>query len=183
MTCNERNEQYRTEREFNIQIIFASLLKRVYSKRKEFAPLLRYKAGWLNCCMFFCLFFLCIWYLFYPIRAFSTSTFESMSYDIIWHYSGVVVSKNSVPSDHLIGKESTLIDETVQRYPLAIIKLSTVHFFKGQTEALCMNDTLCNLVFGNIDGSKLPDTSHFSVGVVTRAQAKQVPDRRPVVQN
>ena len=36
-----------------------------------------------------------------------------------------------------------------------------------------MNDTLYHLVIGNIDGSKLPVVSHFSVGVVTRAQAKQ----------
>ena len=48
--------------------------------------------------------------------------------------------------------------------------------FKGQTEALCMDDTFYDLVFGNIDGSKVPDVSHvshFSVGVVTRTQAKQ----------
>ena len=34
-------------------------------------------------------------------------------------------------------------------------------------------DTLCNLVIGSIDGSKLPDMSHFSVAAVTRAQANQ----------
>ena len=36
-----------------------------------------------------------------------------------------------------------------------------------------MDDTLYDLVVGNIDGSRLPDMSHFSVGVVTRAQTKQ----------
>ena len=36
-----------------------------------------------------------------------------------------------------------------------------------------MDDTLYDLVIGNIDGSKLLDMSHFSVGVVTSAQAKQ----------
>ena len=36
-----------------------------------------------------------------------------------------------------------------------------------------MDDTFYELVIGNIDGSKLPDMSHFSVGVVTRAQAMQ----------
>ena len=36
-----------------------------------------------------------------------------------------------------------------------------------------MDNTLCDLVIGNIDSSKLPDICHFSVGVVTRAQAKQ----------
>ena len=36
-----------------------------------------------------------------------------------------------------------------------------------------MDDTLYALIIGNIDGSKLPDMSHFSVGVFTRAQTKQ----------
>ena len=43
----------------------------------------------------------------------------------------------------------------------------------GETEALCMEDTLYYLVIGNIDGSKLPDMSHFSAAAVTRSQAKQ----------
>ena len=36
-----------------------------------------------------------------------------------------------------------------------------------------MDDTLYDLVFGNIDGSKLPDMSHFSAAAVTRTQANQ----------
>ena len=36
-----------------------------------------------------------------------------------------------------------------------------------------MDDTLYDLVIGNIDGSKLPDMSHFSAAAVTRAQANQ----------
>ena len=78
-------------------------------------------------------------------------------------------------SDHqLIGKESdvTLIYETTQRYPLAVIDVDCP-FFTGKTEALCMEDTLYDLVIGNIDGSKLPDMSHFSAAAVTRSQAKQ----------
>ena len=46
-------------------------------------------------------------------------------------------------------------------------------FFTGKTEALCMEDTLYGLVFGNIDGSKLSDISLFSAAAVTRAQAYQ----------
>ena len=46
-------------------------------------------------------------------------------------------------------------------------------FFTGKTEALCMDGTLYDLVIGNIDGSKLPDMSHFSAAAVTRAQANQ----------
>ena len=46
-------------------------------------------------------------------------------------------------------------------------------FFNGTTEALCMEDTLYDLVIGNIDGSKLPDMSHFAASVVTRSRAKK----------
>ena len=79
-----------------------------------------------------------------------------------------------VSDDQLIGKESyvTLIDETTQRYPLAVMDVDCL-FFTGKTEALCMEDTLYDLVIGNIDGSKLPDMSHFSTAAVTRSQAKQ----------
>ena len=36
-----------------------------------------------------------------------------------------------------------------------------------------MEDTLYDLVIGNIEGSKLSDMSHFSAAAVTRSQAKQ----------
>ena len=36
-----------------------------------------------------------------------------------------------------------------------------------------MDDTLYDLVIGNIDGSKLPNMSNCSAAAVTRAQAKQ----------
>ena len=84
------------------------------------------------------------------------------------------VKRSLVSDDQLIGKESyvTLIDETTQKYPLAVIDVDCP-FFNGKTEALCMEDTLYDLVIGNIDGSKLPDMSHFSAAAVTRSQAKQ----------
>ena len=84
------------------------------------------------------------------------------------------VKRSMVSDDQLIGKESyvTLIDETTQRYPLAVIDVDCP-FFTGKTEAVCMGDTLYDLVIGNIDGSKLPDMSHFSAAAVTRSQAKQ----------
>ena len=84
------------------------------------------------------------------------------------------VKRSLVSDDQSIGKESyvTLIDETTQKYPLAVIYVDCP-FFTGKTEALCMEDTLYDLVIGNIDGSKLPDMSHFSAAAVTRSQAKQ----------
>ena len=79
-----------------------------------------------------------------------------------------------VSDEQLIGKETyvTLTDETTQKYPLAVIDVDCP-FFTGKTEALCMEDTLYDLVIGNIDGSKLPDMSHFSAAAVTRSQTKQ----------
>ena len=87
---------------------------------------------------------------------------------------GCVVRRSLVSSDQLLGKESdvTLIDESTQRYPLAMVEIDCP-FFTGTTEALCMDDTLYDLVIGNIDGSKLPDMSHFSAAAVTRAQANR----------
>ena len=85
-----------------------------------------------------------------------------------------VIRRSLNSDDQLIGKESdvTLIDETTQRYPLAVIDVDCP-FFTGKTEALCMEDTLYDLVIGNIDGAKLPDMSHLSAVAVTRSQAKQ----------
>ena len=86
---------------------------------------------------------------------------------------GCVIRRSLVSSDQLLGKESdvTLINETTQRFPLAMIDIDCP-FFTGQTKAICMDDTLYDLVIGNIDGSKLPDMSHFCAAVETRSQAK-----------
>ena len=74
----------------------------------------------------------------------------------------------------MFGKELdvTLINESKLKYPVACISVEC-QFFNGTTEALCMEDTLYDLVIGNIDGSKLPDMSHFAASVVTRSQAKK----------
>ena len=86
----------------------------------------------------------------------------------------VTVWKNLISDDCLTGREAyvTLIDETRQKYPLAMIDIDCP-FFTGKTEAVCMKDTLHDLVIGNIDGSKLPDMSHFSAAAVTRSQTRQ----------
>ena len=87
---------------------------------------------------------------------------------------GCVIRSSLVSEDQLLGKASdvTLINETTQRYPLALIDIDCP-FFSGQTEALCMENTLYDVVIGNIDGSQLPDMSHFCAAVETRSQDKQ----------
>ena len=99
---------------------------------------------------------------------------------------GCVIRRSLVSSDQLLGNESdvTLINGATQRFPLAMIDID-YPFFTGQTEAICKVETLYDLVIGNIDGSKLPDMSHFCAVVETRSQAKEekkyrklkVPDR------
>ena len=87
---------------------------------------------------------------------------------------GVVVRRDLVSDDQMLGKELdvTIINESKLKYPVACISLECF-FFNGITEALCMENTLYDLVIGNIDGSKLPDMSHFAASVVTRSQAKK----------
>ena len=87
---------------------------------------------------------------------------------------GVVVRRDLVSNEQMLGKELdvTLINESKLKYPVARIGVECP-FFNGTTEALCMEDTLYDLVIGNIDGSKLPDMSHFAASVVTRSQAKK----------
>ena len=87
---------------------------------------------------------------------------------------GCVIRSSLISKDQLLGEASdvTLINETTQRYPLAMIDIDCP-FFSGQTEALCMDNTLYDVVIGNIDGSKLPDMSHFYAAVETGSQAKQ----------
>ena len=87
---------------------------------------------------------------------------------------GVVVRTDLVSDEQMLGKELdvTLINESILKYPVARISVECP-FFNGITEALCMEDTLYDLVIGNIDGSKLPDMSHFAASIVTRSQAKK----------
>ena len=74
----------------------------------------------------------------------------------------------------MLGKELdvTLINESKLKYPVARISLECP-FFNGITEALCMEDTLYDILIGNMDGSKLPDMSHFLASIVTRSQEKK----------
>ena len=87
---------------------------------------------------------------------------------------GCVVERRLISEEKLIVKESdvTVIDETTQRYPLAVIDIDCP-FFNGKPEALCTEDTLYDIVIDNIDGSKLPDVSHFSTAAVTRSQSEK----------
>ena len=40
--------------------------------------------------------------------------------------------------------------------------------FRGSTDALCIDDPAHDLVIGNIEGSKFPNITHFSTGVLVK---------------
>ena len=56
-------------------------------------------------------------------------------------------------------------------------------FFTGKTGALCMEDTLYDLVIGNIDGSKFPDMPSFSAAAVTRSATRHLRNLRFLIFN
>ena len=90
---------------------------------------------------------------------------------------GVVVRRSLVSDGQMLNKQSgvTLINNYKQRCPVARINIDCP-FFRGNTDALCIDDPAHDLVIGNIEGSKFPDMTHFSSGVFKNKQSRK--DRR-----
>ena len=90
---------------------------------------------------------------------------------------GVVVRRSLVSDGQMLNKQSgvTLINNYKQRCPMARINIDCP-FFRGSTDALCIDDPTHDLVIGNIEGSKFPDMTHFSSGVFKNKQSRK--DRR-----
>ena len=90
---------------------------------------------------------------------------------------GVIVKRNLVSENQFICKECgvTLIIDSQQKCPVALINIDCP-FFRGTTDALCIDDPAHDLVIGNIEGSKFPNMTHFSSGVVKNQQSRK--DRR-----
>ena len=90
---------------------------------------------------------------------------------------GVVVRRSLVSDGQMLNKQSgvTLINNYKQRCPMARINVDCP-FFRGTTDALCIDDPAHDLVIGNVEGSKFPDITHFSSGVVKNKQSRK--DRR-----
>ena len=87
---------------------------------------------------------------------------------------GVVVRRSLVSNGQMLNKHSgvTLINNYKQRCPVARINIDCP-FFRGTTDALCIDDPAHDLVIGNIEGSKFPDITHFSSGVVNKKRSKK----------
>ena len=94
---------------------------------------------------------------------------------------GVIVNRNLVSENQFIGKECgvTLINDSQQKCPVARININCP-FFRGSTDALCIDDPAHDLVIGNIEGSKFPDMTHFSSGVVNKKRSKKSRKNRKV---
>ena len=87
---------------------------------------------------------------------------------------GVVVRRSLVSDGQMLNKQSgvTLINNYNQRCPMARINIDCP-FFRGSTDALCIDDPAHDLVIGNIEGSKFPDITHFSSGEVRNMRSKK----------
>ena len=87
---------------------------------------------------------------------------------------GLVVRRSLVSDDQMLNKQSgvTLINNYKQRCPMARINIDCP-FFRGTTDALCIDDPSHDLVNGNIEGSKFPDMTHFSSGVDNKKRSKK----------
>ena len=70
--------------------------------------------------------------------------------------SSVVVARRLVKKNQMTGKHELciLIDKTTRKVPTAIIEVRT-DYFTGKVKALCMKETLYDLVIGNISGAVL----------------------------
>ena len=91
---------------------------------------------------------------------------------------GVVVRRSLVSDGQMLNKQSgvTLINNYKQRCPVAHINIDCP-FFRGTTDALCIDDPAHDLVIGNIEGSKFPDITHFSSGVVRISSQRKIGER------
>ena len=87
---------------------------------------------------------------------------------------GVVVRRSLVSDGQMLNKQSgvTLINNYKQRCPMARINIDCP-FFRGSTDALCIDDPAHDLVIGNIEGSKFPDMTHFPSRVVNKKRSKK----------
>ena len=87
---------------------------------------------------------------------------------------GTVVRRSLVSDGQTLNKQSgvTLKNNYKQRCPVARINIDCP-YFRGTTDALCIDDPAHDLVIGSIEGSKFPDMTHFSSGIVRNKRLKK----------
>ena len=94
---------------------------------------------------------------------------------------GAVVRRSLVSDGQMLNKQSgeTLINNYKQRCLVARINIDCP-FFRGTTDALCIDGSAYDLVIGNIEGSKFPDITHFPSGVINKKRSKKSRKNRKV---
>ena len=85
---------------------------------------------------------------------------------------GVIVKREFVEDEQLTEDiaNMTFLDVSTVKAPVANIVVDCP-FYKGEVTALCISDSVHDLIIGNVDGSKIPTKCEYEVAAVTRAQA------------
>ena len=65
----------------------------------------------------------------------------------------------------------TLLDASTVKAPLAKIAVDCP-YYKGEVTALCITNSLHDLITGNADGAKMPIHCEYQAAAVTKAQGK-----------
>ena len=75
------------------------------------------------------------------------------------------------------------VDRTIERAFMAKVEVDTP-FYVGTVEALCLQDSLFDLIIGNVPGARRSDDPNLERGMVTavatRAQARSGKDPKPL---
>ena len=100
--------------------------------------------------------------------------------------SGVIVKKALVKEQQLTGavRYIMMIDRRALKVPIVITDIDTP-YFAGKTEAMCMSDSIFELIVGNIPGARAANDENkewcVPAAVVNSAQAKQETRSRPLL--
>ena len=80
--------------------------------------------------------------------------------------SGAVIKKKFVKENQFTGKSGFMLlaDNTLKRAPFAKLHVKTP-FYRGEIEALCLDDCVYDLIIGNLPGAVIPDHKLFDKSV------------------
>ena len=97
----------------------------------------------------------------------------------------VIIRRESVDEADFTGETGHIMtmDRTLKRAPMAKVAVDTP-FYLGTVEALCLHDSLFDLIISNVPGARRSDDPNPEWGVLTavatRAQARNGEDPKPL---
>ena len=98
--------------------------------------------------------------------------------------SGVIVKRELVAEGQLTGKIGYImtVTRTLLKAPFENVEIS-MPYYSGTVEALCLRDSLYQLIIGNILGARTPDnpdeTWCVEAAAVTQSQARKSTESKP----